>query len=265
MTRRIACIVSALVLLCCGIVPVSQTARAAGNASNSFTCLVAMDHPAKFSFGGTEVLVCASTVQSGSPVQLVVRAHKAAQVHVQLLFPDGTSSVADAVADKYGLAHMDLAVDYNPISRYAQAQLIVTVTRPGHTDVVPGSVTIAQALPLGSTRLRARPSTTQAWCANDRGACSIRNGGTLIIQVDSDPGAQVNASLLYPDGTSLPCPANTLTGTAFTSNTGVYRCQLPIAYQGKDKGKGSTIVITAQVSAGGYTQSRTLRLSLAAR
>jgi hypothetical protein len=262
MIHRVACIVSALVLLCCGFVPGYQTARAAGNAGNAFACLVTMDHPAKFSFGGTDVLICASTVQSGSPVQLVVRTRKAAQVHVQLLFPDGTSSVADAVADKFGLARVAVAVDYNPISRYAQAQLIVTVTRPGHTDVVPGSVTIAQAIPLGSTRLRARASTTQAWCANDRGACSIRNGGTLIIQVDSDPGAQVSASLLYPDGTSLPCPANTLTGTAFTSATGIYRCQLPIAYQGK--GKGSTIVITAQVSAGGYTQSRTLRLNLAA-
>ncbi len=266
MTRRVLCIASALILLYCGFVPGYQAARAAGNDGNSFACLTAMDHPAKFSYGSTEVLACASTVQSGSQVHLVIRTRKYAQIHVQLLFPDGTSSVADTVADKQGLARPDLPVHYNPITRYAQAQLIVTVTRPGHTDVVPGSITIAQALPLGSTRLRARPSYLTGWCPSDRGACTIRNGGTLIIQVDSDPGAQVSVTLMYPDGTSLPCPSNTLTGTAFTSNTGIYRCQLPVVFQGKGKDKDSTIQVTAQVSAGGYTQSpRPLRLNLAGR
>ena len=66
--------------------------------------------------------------------------------------------------------------------------------------IVPGTVTIAQNIPLSSTRLRARPAYQQTWCPADRSTCTVHNNSILVIQVDSDPGAQVAATLAYPDG-----------------------------------------------------------------
>ncbi|MDB5075911.1 MAG: hypothetical protein JWO42_2090 [Chloroflexi bacterium] len=259
MIRRAAGMLILFLVLCCGIAPYPRAAvGAAGGAHiSSLSCSTPVDHPAKFSYGTTEVLVCSSTVQSGSQLNLVILTKRLATIHIQLLFPDGTSAVLDAVADKLGNAKLTLPIHYNPITRYARAQLLVTVTRPGHTEVVPGSVTIVQAIPLASTRLFARPADVLTWCPADRTSCSIRNNSNLIIRVDSDPGAQVAVTLSYPDGESIPCPSS------FTSATGTYRCQLPVVYQAKDTtSQGSALSIVAQVSAGGYTQTRSLRMSL---
>jgi hypothetical protein len=192
---------------------------------------------------------------------------------VQLLFPNGTTAPParplTTFADRFGYARPSLVIHYNPISSYAQAQLIVTVSRLGHTEVVPGSVTIAQATPLLSTSVRARPAYLGTWCTSnsspDAAACKVRNGANVVIRVDTDPGAQVNVTLSYPDGTSIAGPANELTSTAFTDQAGVYRCELPVVYQAKNRDKNVAIVIKAQVSLGGYTQTRSLQLTLVTR
>jgi hypothetical protein len=206
-----------------------------------------------------------------------MRTRRLAQVHIQLQFPNGTASVVDVAADKLGNARASIPVRYNPITRYAQAQLTITVTRLGHTDVVPdpNPITIGQAAPLGATRLRARPIYMQAWCPTDPAACTIRNNSSVVIRIDSDPHVKVSVTLSGPDGTTIPCPFNELTTTAYTDKSGVYRCRLPVAYanaQGSNNGQGSgngqapAITIAAQVSAAnGYTQTPTpLQLSLAA-
>jgi hypothetical protein len=75
------------------------------------------------------------------------------------------------------------------------------------------------------------------------------------IRVDTDPGAQVAVTLQYPDGQSASCSANDVTGTTFASESGLYRCELPVVFQaGKRRGRTLAHVL-AQVSIGSYSKT----------
>lgn len=267
MLRRLMGVTLLLVLLASSLGAAPREARATPvfDALTAFACLAA-DRPVRYANGSTDVVLCTSAVQTGDVLRLGVYTRKPSQVQVQLLFPDGTSAPAAGPlirrTDKQGYARISLPVTYQPVTSYAQAQVMVTVTRAGHSDVVPGLVTIAQAVPLVSTRLRAHPAGLAAWCPADRLSCSIRNNATLIIRVDTDPGAQVVLGLRYPDGTPISCGANDFTSTSLADAAGIYRCELPIVFQSRNAGQGSVLTVVAQVSLGGYAQTRSLKLAL---
>ncbi|MGH2346263.1 MAG: hypothetical protein ACRDG4_13640, partial [Chloroflexota bacterium] len=217
-----------------------------------------------FQAGGTRVMVCPSTVVSGQPVRFTVHTRRAAAVTVTLSFPDDSSTDADATANGQGTAVIEMPVQYNPINRYAQAQFTVTAATKGHSDQVPGTLTIAQASPLSDVQLRARPHYQSHWCPATQEACRVRNNTTIIIQVNSTAGAQVSVNLQYPDGQPISCPANDLTNSTFADSSGVYRCELPVSFQTKLIRGGVKIEISAQVSAGGFTVNPSITMSLVA-
>jgi hypothetical protein len=271
MARRIVALVSALVLVwsTAGMSPAQTRAGVAFEAAPVAAC-AAPDHPTHYTSDSTDVLVCTSTIQSGSTLRIVITARKGATVQVQLKFPDGTtapdSGSLTVVADKKGIARASLPIHYNPVTNYAQAELTVTVLYKNRSDVVTGSVTIAQSAPLASTVLRARPRYMSSWCPDDQAACSIRNGSVLIIQIVGNPRAQVSAKIVYPDSTSVGCYRNELTSTSLTNDSGVYRCQLPVVYQPKASDQGTSLTVVAQLSLGDYTaQPVSLTLSLIGR
>ncbi len=258
MARRIAALVSTVILLwsSVGLTPANTHARLALDTVPVPACATS-DHAVHYSSDSTDVLVCSSTIQSGDTLHLVIGTRKYAAVQVQLRFPDGTtappSGVLTVTANARGIARANLPIHYNPVTSYAQAQLTVTVLNKGHPDMVSGSVTIAETAPLASTVLRARPRYMTTWCPDDQAACSIRNGAVLVIQISSDPGAQVTAKLVYPDSTSISCYRNDLTSTSLTNANGMYRCQLPVVYQPKASDQNTSLTVLAQLSLDGYT------------
>ena len=271
MARRIVTLLAVFAIMCSsvGLIPANTYASAADIAVPVSACAASSD-PIHYSSGSTDVLVCTSTVQSGDTLHVVVGTKKFVTVQVQLKFPDGTtapeSGTLSVVADRKGLARANLSIHYNPITSYAQAQLTVTVLNKARPDVVSGSVTIAQTAPLANTVLRARPRYMDSWCPDDQAACSIRNGAVLIIQIVSDPNAQVMAKLVYPDDTSVSCPGNDLTPNSLTNDSGMYRCHLPVAYQPKASDQNTTLTVVAQLSLNGYTGPQvSLPLNLTAR
>jgi hypothetical protein len=215
--------------------------------------------------GALRVNVCPSTVTSGQTVRFTIHTRRQAAVTVTISYPDNSSANADATANGQGAAVIEIPVAYNPINRYAQADFTVTATSKGHTDQVPGTLTIAQTSPLSNVQLRARPRYQGHWCPTTQAACSVRNNNTIVIQVDSAAGAQVSVSLQYPDGQPVSCPANDLTKSTFADNSGVYRCELPVSFQTKLIGAGLKLDISAQVSAGGFTVSPSITMYLVAR
>jgi hypothetical protein len=175
-------------------------------------------------------------------------------VRVDLLYPDTTASSASGAIGKNGLAILAIAVRYNPINRYATAQITITVTlRGGHVESMSGQITIAQTTPVGTAVLRARATYEHSWCPTDQTACSIRTGSTLVIMLTTDPHVQVDVSLLYPDNTSVSCAANEVTGDTFSSAGGVYRCRLPVVFSSAITA-GASIQVQATVSVGGFTR-----------
>ncbi|HVA89559.1 MAG TPA: hypothetical protein VNL71_06925, partial [Chloroflexota bacterium] len=173
-----------------------------------------------FQAGATRVMVCPSTVTSGQSVRFTVHTRRLAAITVTMSYPDDSSANAGATANAQGMAVIEAPVAYNPINRYARAQFTVTAARQGHTDQVSGTLTIAQASPLGDVQLRARPRYLTRWCPTVQDACRVRNNTTVVIQVDSAAGAQVSVSLQYPDGQPVSCPANDLTNSTFADNSG---------------------------------------------
>ncbi len=258
MTHRIVALASAAVLVSSslGLIPAGTHAGMALDSIAVSAC-AAPSNPVRYDSGTTDVLVCTSTIQSGETLHIVIATRKLASVQVRLKFPDGTtapqSGMLTVVADKKGVARANLAIRYNPITSYAQAELTVTVLNKAHPDVISGYVRIAETAPLASTVLRARPRYLANWCPEDQAACSIRNGAALIIQIVSDPGAQVTVRLVYPDSTSISCYRNDLTATSLTNAAGMYRCQLPVVYQPKSSVQGTTLTVVAELSLGGYT------------
>jgi hypothetical protein len=252
--RRYAGVV---LLALCLLISLSGTQVKAAKALDSFgtsTCSGAVA-TAQFQSATAAALVCPSTVESGQSLHVVVRGRPGSRVRVDLLYPDTSAASAQGTINaKSGLAVLTLAVHYNPISRYATAQITITVTlRNGHTEVMSGQITIAQTTPVGTTVLRARAGYQRAWCPTDQAACSIRDGSTLIIMVTTDAHVQVNVSLSYPDTTSVACVANELTGDTFSDASGVYRCRLPVVFSSTITA-GASIQVQATVSVDGFTR-----------
>jgi hypothetical protein len=228
----------------------TQAARALGTS----TCSGA-DATAQLQSATATALVCPSTVESGQYLRIVVHGRGGSHVRVDVLYPDtSTSSVYGTINAKSGQAVLSLPVHYNPINRYATAQITITVTlRNGHTEVMSGQITIAQTTPVGTTVLRARADYQRAWCPTSQVACAIRNGSTLIIMVTTDAHVQVNVALSYPDSTSVSCVANELTGDTFSDASGVYRCRLPVVFSSAIAA-GASIQVQAAVSVDGFTR-----------
>ena len=264
MVRRVLAIVCMVALLCAAF-PLAQNPA---YAKQNSVAIPACDDTANQTWlqsGTLRVMVCPSTVTSGQSVRFTAHTKRGAAVTVAISYPDNSSANADATANAQGVAVIEMPVAYNPINRYAQADFTVAAVSKGHTDQVPGVLTIAQASPLSNVQLRARPRYLARWCPAVQAACNVRNNNTVVIQVDSAAGAQVSVSLQYPDGQPVSCPANDLTNSTFADNSGVYRCELPVSFQAKLIGTGVKLTISAQVSAGGFTVNPSITMYLVAR
>jgi len=277
MIHRIAGLLCIVAFGCSGLGGAPVVSHAASSGTDlAGLCPTVVGHPLDFTSasGLTEVVVCASVVQSGSPVQLVVLTHRFATVQLQLQFPDGTFSPASGplvvTARANGLVPVKLTkldVTYNPVAGYVQVPLNVTATWAGQKDAVSNAtVTVAQVPPLASVVLRARPDNGPAtdWCTGSNPnapACSIRDHSRVVLQVTTDPYTQVTITLTYPDGTPITCQTNTLTGTALTSPKGVFVCRLPVVFP--LKGSASAVLtVSAEASAPSVQKTATLQLNL---
>jgi hypothetical protein len=218
--------------------------------------------------GASQATVCPSVVVSGHPVRVIVRTRRLTPVRLQVQYPDGTTALSPLRStDGQGQANLDLVVRYNPINRYAEAPFTVMIGRGGRVDSISGTITIAQGVPLSTTRLRVRQvdmGDELRWCPGDPTLCTVQNGSRIIIRVDTDAGAQVTASLVYPDNQSVSCTGNDLTGSDFASDMGIYRCELPVVFQARGK-EGSTLLVAAQVTSGSYSKPLSQKLRLVAR
>jgi hypothetical protein len=245
--------------------------KGAGDASGAASC----SDPAgattfQSSSGTTQVTVCPSVVVSGHRVRIVVHTRRFTQVRLQIQYPDGTTDSPPGMrSDGQGQAAFDVTVRYNPINRYVLAPFVVMVGRGGQLETVRGTVNIAQGVPLGNSRLRAREAAAGGidngaiWCPGDPAACMVHNNTQIVIRIDTDPGAQVSVALVYPDNQSTPCTGNELTGgSTFASDTGIYRCELPVVFQARGKHRTTTLTVTAQVSSGSYSKPLSQKLYL---
>jgi hypothetical protein len=217
--------------------------------------------------GASQATVCPSVVVFGHPLRVIVHTRRFTPVRLQVQYPDGTTALSPQRAtDGQGQAILELVVRYNPINRYVEAPFLVLIGRGGRVDTISGTVTIAQGVPLSTTRLRVRQvgmGNEGTWCPSDPALCTVQNGSRIIIRVDTDPGAQVSVTLFYPDNQSVSCTSNDLTGSDFASDAGIYRCELPVVFQARGK-RGSTLLVTAQVTSGSYSKTLPQKLRLVA-
>jgi hypothetical protein len=264
MVRRVFAIVSMAALLCAAF-PLAQNPAYAKQNNVAIPACDDTANQTSLQSGSMRVIVCPTTVTSGQSVRFTVHTRRQAAVTVTISYPDNSSADADATANGQGNAVIEMPVAYNPINRYAKADFTVVAVSKGHTDQVPGVLTIVQASPLSNVQLRARPRYQSRWCPTVQAACNVRNNNTVVIQVDSAAGAQVSVSLQYPDGQPVSCPANDLTNSPFADADGVYRCELPVSFQAKSIGTGVKLGISAQVSAGGSTVNPSITMYLVAR
>ena len=202
--------------------------------------------------GATQVTICPPSVVSGQAMQFDVRSIPSAAVSVHLFYRDGTQGQASDTTDVQGLATIPITVSYNPLYRYASARFQVTVVKQGGNDIVRGTFRVAQVAAVA--RLRIKPAGAPDWCADGQ-TCTVKNGQSVTIRVDTVPSAQVQAGIAFPDGQDEPCVGNAQTGSsgAFADNTGAYVCTLPV-YLGTKKGKHITsVVVVATVTSDATT------------
>lgn len=202
--------------------------------------------------GATTVAICPLVVESGHSLRFDIHAKRNQVAQVQLTYPNGKADRATGVTDDQGMVTLVVVVHYNPLYRYGQAQFQVTIGSPGSAavDTVAGQVRVAQSATGGSPRLRVHPAGS-GWCP-DEGRCTVRNNTSLILRVESDPGAQVQVTLTYLNGESVSCPANSLNNGSFADDSGAYVCRL-FVYFDLRKTKGSiSMALQATVVSGSY-------------
>jgi hypothetical protein len=209
--------------------PAQGAAASADSCNNTF----------KSDSGSTTVSVCPSVVQSGQGLRFTIHSNANQQVTVLLRYPNGTTDSATGTTDGQGGASIDMTVRYNPLYRYGSVPFTVTVG----ADSVSGTVRVAQSASSGKPRLRVRPAGARDWCPED-GRCTARNKTSIVIRVDTEPNAQVQVDLAYPNGVTLPCPGNDLPGSsgAFADGTGAFECTMPVSYEAPNA-KGSVAVL----------------------
>lgn len=216
--------------------------------------------------GATQVTVCPSLVLPGHPFRVTVHARRFTPVRLQVQLPDRTIAASGThLTDGLGQVAFDFTIHYNPINRFVQVPLLVLVGKGGRVDMASGAITIEQGVPLSNSRLRVRPASDAglAWCPVDPALCVVHNNSQIIIRVDTDPAAQVNVLLLYPDNQSVPCTGNDLTSSTFADDAGVYRCELPVVFQTKGKQGLAILRVVAQISSGSYSRPLIQKLYLA--
>jgi len=205
----------------------------------------------------TQVLVCPPVVETGRAVLFAIHARPNTQVRVVIQYPNGDTALKIDRTDAAGIVAISLIVRYNPPYRYVSVPFQVIVGRPNaaESDVVAGTITVGQLPTIGVSKLRIHQVGIQTWCPADPLACIVHNGSSIIIRVDTQPRDPVSVSLFYPDGSSVPCAINDLTGTTISGDDGVYRCTLPVTYQPKQARARVNILVLAQISIGGNTVS----------
>ena len=231
--------------------PLSRVPAYAGPAGDS-VAPSACSAPYVSASGATQVMICPPSVVSGQVLQFDVRSIPAAAVSVRLFYRNGTQAQATDTTDAQGVVTIPITVSYNPLYRYASARFQVTVAKQGGNDIVRGMFRVAQASAVA--RLRIKPAGALDWCAEGQD-CTMKNGQSVTIRVDTLPDAQVQAGIAFPDGQDEPCVGNALTANsgAFADHTGAYVCTLPVYLSGK-KGKHTTsVVVQATVTSDATT------------
>jgi hypothetical protein len=256
MIKRCACVIVLLFLLGAWLPGASITAVAqSGQTPVSCTALL------RSASGNTTVQVCPPVVPSGQMVFFVIHSGRNQSVSVVLRYPTGSSDRLSGTTDSQGALTLSMPVRYNPLYRYAQIPFVITAGAA--SDTISGSVRVAQMNNEPQARMRVRQSTSKAWCGDDH--CVVRDNSTVVIRIDTTPSAQVQLSLTYPNGESVPCPGNDLGGGMFADGTGAFVCRLPVYYDLSNTKSQVTVTVEASVTVGTYTIPLQYKLWLRAK
>lgn len=248
----------AVLLLLYGCLPgaaEAATARA-GSALDSCTALL------RSSTGNTTVQICPPVVPSGQPVYFVIHSLHDQMVTALLRYPSGGVDRQSAMTDSQGALTLSMTVRYNPLYRYAQVPFVISIG-DGKAETVSGSIRVAQMNNVPQARIRVRPAASMFWCGPDH--CVIRDNTTVVIRVETAPSAEVQISLMYPNGESVPCPGNDLGGSTFADATGAFVCRLPVYYDLGGSKAQVTVLVDVSVTAGTYSIPLQYKLWLRAK
>ncbi|HWE64404.1 MAG TPA: hypothetical protein VHB98_22045 [Chloroflexota bacterium] len=250
MARRI-CLLLLSVLLLAAAVPPAQGAAIGKQAQRDAAASDSCSNSARSTTGVTQVTVCPAVVEAGHALQFAIRSRPNQSVTVVLLYPNGVIDRQTSMTDAQGTATVDIVVHYHPLYRYGQAKFQVTVgpLNGADNEVISGVVNIAQSTSSGKPRLRVRPAGARNWCA-ENGRCTVRDNTSIQIRVDTDPDAQVQLALSYPNGVTLACPGNALTGGAgaLADDSGAFLCQMPVYYNLANAKATVTVLVQVTVT-----------------
>jgi len=253
--KRCVALLAVLLLLYVGL-PGGAPVAASRAASAPDSCTA----PLHSSSGNTEVQICPSVVPSGQTVYFVIHSLRNQAVTAVLRYPSGGSDRQTGTTDSQGTLTLSMPVRYNPLYRYAQVPFVINI---GTVETISGSVRVAQMNDVPQARIRVRPAASRTWCGEDH--CVIRDNSTVLIRVETAPSAQVQISLMYPNGESVPCPGNDLGGGTFADGTGAFVCRLPVYYDLSNAKAQVTVLVEVSVTAGTYNIPLQYKLWLRAK
>jgi hypothetical protein len=214
--------------------------------------------------GNTELQICPPVVPAGQLVYFVVRSVHNAPVTLLIRYPNGATDRQTGTTDAGGLLELSVVMHYNPLYRYAQVPFVLDVG--GITgDVITGAVRVAQNSSHAQARIQVRPVNSKDWCGPDH--CIVRDNTSVIIRVDTDPSAQVQLTLQYPNGETTTCPGNDLTGGSglFATSDGVFSCRLPVYYDLPSGHSQVIVLVQATITTSTYTIPLQYKLWLRAK
>lgn len=252
-----------ILLIVCGMLcSVSGAAAQSKQTTNTTTSAETCNNSFKSASGSTTVTVCPTVVQSGQTLRFTIHSLPGQSVTVLLRYPNGQTDSATDTTDDQGMAVVDVPVRYNPLYRYGTVPFTVTVGN----DTVAGTLRVAQSTSSDKPRLRIRPAGAKEWCTVD-GHCTVRDNTSILIHLDTEPNAQVQVDLAYPNGVILPCPGNDLPGGsgAFADDNGAFECTMPVSYKLPNAKATVAVLVQATVTTSSDTIPLQFKLWLKAK
>jgi hypothetical protein len=214
--------------------------------------------------GTTEVRICPAVVPSGRLVNFQVHSLPNEPVTLLIRYPNGTTDRETGMTDATGQLLLSAVMHYNPLYRYAQVPFVLDVG--GITgDVITGAVRVAQISGPAQARIQVRPLSSKDWCGPDH--CIVRDNTLVVVRIDTDPSAEVQMTLLYPNGETTTCPGNDLTGGSgmFAASDGVFICRLPVYYDLPGGHSQVVVLVQATITTSTYTIPLQYKLWLRAK